>query len=86
MADKPVLNKEKLLKEIQICCFNINEVVLYLDTHKTDKEALAYFNKHNMMLKELKAEYAKNFGPLSVADNTSTTSWAWTDAPWPWEI
>lgn len=86
MADKPTMTKEGLMKEIQICSLTTLETALYLDTHKTDKEALAYFNKHNKMLDDLKNEYVQKYGPLSIGDSTSETTWKWTDAPWPWEL
>lgn len=85
MAEKP-MDRQKLLKEIQICSFNVFEAGLYLDTHKTDTAALEYHSKHNAMLKELKAEYAAIFGPLTMGDSNSAKAWEWTDGPWPWEL
>lgn len=78
-------DREKLMKKIQACCFGAFEASLFLDTHKHDKDALEYFNKHNKMCKEYSKEYVEKYGPLNLSDNNSTSSWQWTDGPWPWE-
>lgn len=78
-------DRQKLLKKIQIAQFAIIEANLFLDTHKTDKTALAYFKKHSALLQELRAEYAEKYGPLMASDVKSDAHWDWTDGPWPWE-
>ena len=78
-------DRQRLLKSIQVCDFNCHDAALYLDTHKTDKDALAYFAKHNEMVKKLKAEFCEKYGPIEVSDQTSLDVWHWTDGPWPWE-
>ena len=37
--------KESLLKTIMMYSFAIDEITLYLDTHKTCEEGLSYFRK-----------------------------------------
>lgn len=78
-------DKQCLLREIQICDFNLLETALYLDSHKNDCEALKYYNKHNKMAKELKEKYVKEYGPLVISDSTCEKTWEWVKGPWPWE-
>ena len=39
-------DRQKLLQKIHMTDFALIEANLYLDTHKTDRAALAYFNKY----------------------------------------
>jgi len=80
-----MLEKDKLLKKIQMYGFCIKDVSLYLDTHPTDKSGLEYFKKYNDLMKAASAEYAEKYGPLSISDVNSTTRWTWVSDPWPWE-
>ena len=38
-------DKEKMLRYVQELGFAIDDVVLYLDTHPTDEDALMYYKK-----------------------------------------
>lgn len=80
-------DKAALLDEINACSFAISDILLYLDTHPCDTDALAYFKKH--LRKRISAlnEYAKYFGPLTIdtADDEASRSFEWAETPWPWE-
>ncbi len=78
-------DREKLMRKIQMHDFMLFEVALYLDTHKTDQEALRFYQKHKSEAEQLTAEYVSMFGPLKLGDSRNETSWEWTDGPWPWE-
>ena len=62
-----------LLQQINEVSFAVNDILLYLDTHPDDEKVLA--------------EYAKDYGPLTVdtASKTCETSWKWSQQPFPWE-
>lgn len=77
--------QEKLMRKIQICDFALLEAALYLDTHKTDSEALRYFRKHKELQKALRDEYTEKYGPLKISDNSAQKKWEWVEGPWPWE-
>lgn len=79
------MTKQSLLKQIQMCDFIVLEAGLYLDTHKTDKEALAYFKKHRDMAEKYRMEYTTKYGPLKITDNDSDEKWKWVMTKWPWE-
>ena len=75
----------ELLKKIQSADFAIYDTVLYLDGHPDNKKALEFYRQHRDALKELKDEYARRFGPLTIYENYDNDTWRWVDKPWPWE-
>ena len=38
------MEQTKLFQWINMVSFAVNDIVLYLDTHPTDQEAISYFN------------------------------------------
>lgn len=78
-------NKEKLMRQIQICDFLLLDTALFLDTHKNDKAALAFYKKHLAMAKAYRNEYVEKFGPLLISDSDCDSSWEWVASKWPWE-
>lgn len=79
-------NREVLLHEIDILSFICVEMQLYLDTHPYEYDAIAYFDRNNKMLNELRQEYAQKYSPLTLAEaDTSEQKWKWATDPMPWE-
>ena len=83
-----MVNKNELpvtpLTELQTMAFMIQELALYLDTHRDDMEALEIYRAYQKMYNEAKNRYEEKCGPLthkSVSDGT----YRWLDDPWPWE-
>ena len=70
--------------ELQVMAFAINELALYLDTHRSDKEALRLYQAYQKMYHEAMMEYSKANGPLTHYGPTSG-DYNWLDDPWPWE-
>ncbi|MGN0689986.1 MAG: spore coat protein CotJB [Oscillospiraceae bacterium] len=77
--------QESLLKTIMMYSFVIDEIALYLDTHKTCAEALAYFRKYRDLYNEAVKKYVEEYGPLNYRQSKAEKSWDWTDGKWPWE-
>lgn len=78
--------KAMLLHRIHAYDFAILELELYLDTHKTDKKALArreaFMNERAAILKE----YESRFGSLvTTKQDVRRNGWSWVNDPWPWE-
>lgn len=78
-------DKQKLMKQIQICDFTLFETALYLDTHKTDKDAIAFYKKHKALLEEYRKEYVAKYGPINITDVNNDSVWEWVNSAWPWE-
>ena len=78
-------DKDKLLLRLQIAEFSAFETALFLDTHNTDPDALAYFAKCRKKAKELEQEYVSKYGPLRIGQDESEKVGSWSKGPWPWE-
>lgn len=72
------------LAELQTMAFAIQELALYLDTHRDDKEALDMYRAYQSMYMEGKKKYEKDYGPLNHMSGTGE-KYRWLDDPWPWE-
>lgn len=70
------------LQELMALGFAVQELGLYLDTHKDDQEAQELFRKYNKLYGEGVAEYERRYGPLQL---TSSDGADWTQDPWPWD-
>lgn len=79
--------RKDLLHHINVVSFAANDAQLFLDTHPTCNEALAFFHENNKMRNHLLREYAKYYGPLTVDTTVENCSdrWNWINEPWPWQ-
>ena len=77
--------RDKLLYKIQIYCFAIKDLNLYLDLHPNETDKLILFKKYNDELKKLKEEYNSKYSPLCLNDVNNTSKWTWINNPWPWD-
>lgn len=74
-----------MFRYIQELGFAIDDVVLFLDTHPKDEEALMYYEKYKKMYQDAAREYAKYYGPLVNENVNIENGWSWVRDPWPWE-
>lgn len=72
------------LTELQTVAFAIQELALYLDTHRDDKEALELYRTFQEMYQKGREMYEKDYGPLNHKSITEG-EYQWLDDPWPWE-
>lgn len=72
------------LVELQTMAFVLQELVLYLDTHREDKEALEVYHTFQKMYQKGRMQYEQKYGPLT---NTAVCEgeYKWLNDPWPWE-
>ena len=79
-TEKPVTP----MSELQTMSFALQELALYLDTHRDDKEALELYRNMQELYAQCRERYEKECGPLThmspVAD-----AYKWLCDPWPWE-
>lgn len=78
--------QRRLMQQIYEAGFAIDEVVLYLDTHPCDEEALAYYEAYRKLYAKLVKEYTTHFGPLKAEEVSVCNQWTWVKTPWPWEM
>lgn len=75
--------RREMMENIRSLEFAINELALYLDTHPDDSKALCLHKKYCKEVRELKNQYQKVYGPLTI--NFPCNKWRWLEEPWPWE-
>lgn len=81
-----VRNRDMLLQELMELDFTITELVLYLDTHPNDANALNLYNKTVNKYQAAKKYFEKLYGPITIDSvDDATAPWAWIKGPWPWE-
>lgn len=72
------------LTELQTMAFVIQELALYLDTHRDDADALEMYRKYQKLYYEGREKYEKMCGPLNHM-SVGEGAYRWLDDPWPWE-
>ena len=72
------------LTELQVMAFALNELALYLDTHRDDQEALELYRTYQRMYHDAAAKYSMECYPLQHSIPTDGP-YRWLDDPWPWE-
>lgn len=81
---KPTCEREALLFKIMEIDFAVNDLNLYLDLHPEDMEMYECFKKYTEECIELKDQYARMYGPLTL-DETQGNTYDWMKNPWPWD-
>lgn len=84
-----MINEKELpvtpLSELQVLGFAIQELALYLDTHRDDREALELYRGYQQMYQRCREEYRKSHGPMNHMHPSESETYDWLDDPWPWE-
>lgn len=73
------------LTELQALGFAVQELALYLDTHRDDREALELYRSYQKMYDHCREEYRKKHGPLNHMHHSEADGYDWLADPWPWE-
>ena len=80
---KPLANSP--MAELQALGFAIQELALYLDTHRDDQEALNLYREYQKMYDKCRQLYIQEHGPLTHGMPAQSEGYSWLDDPWPWE-
>ena len=83
MVNKPDLPNTPL-SELQMLSFAIQELAIYLDTNRDDKEALELYQQYQKVYNEGMKKYEQMYGPLNHLSPTQG-EYKWLNDPWPWE-
>jgi len=78
-------HKEQMFRDIGIVDFVLVDLILYLDTHPFDVDAMEYFNHYSKIKNQMMAEFAQKYFPLTGDLAESSKEWSWGMAPLPWE-
>ena len=73
------------MTELQALLFAIQELALYLDTHRDDREALELYRTYQKMYANGMQEYGDRNGPMTHMQPGQGDDYRWLDDPWPWE-
>ena len=77
--------REELLLNVLRYDFVLTELNLYLDIYPKDRNMINLYNQYLEEKKRACFEYTKNFGPLTLDDQSNNNSCSWLQSPWPWE-
>ncbi len=69
---------------LQTIGFAIQELALYLDTHRDDSVALEMYRTYQKLYHQCMMEYSDQCGPMNHT-MPSEGEYRWLDDPWPWE-
>ena len=72
------------MTELQVLAFAIQELALYLDTHRDDKEATELYQAYQKMYHKVLMDTAASGNPLTHHCPTEG-EYHWINDPWPWE-
>ena len=81
-------DKNKLLLKLDQVSFSLDDLLLYLDTHPEDQDALNLYQELRGQRAEALREFEANFYPLTKDSEKAINDgkWTWDDAPLPWEV
>ena len=72
------------MTDLQTLSFVIQELSLYLDTHRDDCDALEMYRTYQEMYHDAMKCYQENCRPLNHQTPVEG-EYRWLDDPWPWE-
>ena len=84
MTNTP-MNKEQLLHWVNQASFALTDIVLFLDTHPCDEEAINYYNHYQALRRKAVRQYEEQYGPLTTDYTPAGGHWCWATQSWPWE-
>ena len=85
MKDLDNLSREQLFMWVNQLSFCADDMMLYLDTHPDDKDALEYYNQCREVLKMAKIGYESKYGAFTLCNVSKLSEWNWNEGPYPWD-
>lgn len=84
-ANSSTIGGNPELTELMAMGFALDELGLYLDTHRNDSEAFALFKTCAQQYKTARDKYVEEHGPQKQLDAALDKCYTWLNDPWPWE-
>ena len=80
-------DKATLKRQIYELDFALHELVLFLDSHPTNRRAMELMCEYREKRAKLVDAYEQRFGKyiVTVKDVPMSERWEWLDSPWPWD-
>ena len=81
------MDRDTLLLKLTALDFLAVDLGLYLDTHPTDANAIAEYNKIIETASAVREKYEQMYGPLCSfrSYNGNPSRFIWVNQPWPWQ-
>jgi len=79
------MNAEMLLRNVQATSFLAHDILLYLDTHPGDGEALAAYRAALRDRDAARRAYEENVRALVPDGTLRRDCFDWADGPFPWQ-
>lgn len=79
------MTQSQLYQWINEVSFAVTDILLYLDTHPDDTDAIAFFDYYNTERQKALELYAEEYTPLTLDNVHESSHWYWVTDPWPWE-
>lgn len=79
------MNPKELGEWVSMLGFCAYDMLLYMDTHPDDQNALDYFNQCTELYNAAKKTYEERCRQLNAFSGGPLSSWDWNTAPMPWE-
>jgi len=73
------------MSELQALAFAVQELALYLDTHRNDTAALEQYRSYQQMYNKCMQRWNEKHRPLNHRTESNCPCYSWLDDPWPWE-
>lgn len=86
IPEKSCFNKKEICMNVYELGFVMTEILLYLDTHPNDLEAIEYYNKMKEKYNKAVKVYEDKIGPLTFTGVDCDNYWTWVATPMPWEM
>lgn len=77
-------HEDGLLRKVYETGFALDDILLYLDTHPTDRDAMNYYRYAQRANQEAVRAFEQVYGPLTI-NQVESDDWSWINNPWPWE-
>ena len=77
--------RQTALHTLQELGFAINELGLYLDTHRSDSDAVELYNQYVELYGHQLQQLEQDGTALTQMESAMSGTYNWPDDPWPWD-
>lgn len=85
VSSNPVPCRKDLMNSIYEIGFALDDIILFLDTHPSNQEALNYYQKLRKQYHDLVKTYSIHYGPLLARSVICDNPFSWSKKKMPWE-